>query len=182
MGNGPADLQSVWHSFVAEEIYQDKKLLDIGAGKGLSRARLESGGNVVTNQDINRAMMLNVDMVQPLETIVGIWETVTSFDAIEHHWQGIEFIKNLDRLSEQSFFFTTPNNYQHPSPWHYKPEELISAIKDIKGEIRYFGRFKGGFYDFIMEVSKDSFLKDRRIYALGIMISKKGEYVTKKTD
>lgn len=168
----PDDLQSVWHNFVGEELIKNNSILDVGAGRGLSKKRLEKGGNVVTTQDLNRSLVNKVDMVVPLNDIRGSWATITSFDVLEHVPDVVSFFSDLKRLANERIFISTPNQNIYNSPWHYQPEQLILIIENnfsSEVNIRYFGRYKGKYYDFVLEVSKEKFIKDKRIHYFGVM-------------
>lgn len=175
MTEGPKDLQSVWHKFIGNS-FDNKTILDIGAGKGLSRERLKKNNNKVTLQDANRSLMNNIDLLVSVEKIIDKFDVVVSFDVIEHVIDPDEFLRNLYRITNKYIFFTTPNNYKYPSPWHYKPEELINIINktEISNlQIRFYGRYKGEYFDFVREITKDNFLNDKKIHYIGIMLIKR---------
>ena len=126
----PDDLQSVWHNFVGEELVKNTSILDVGAGRGLSKERLEKGSNIVTTQDLNRSLIGKVDMIVPIHNIKGLWDTITSFDVLEHVPDVIYFFDSLKKLASHRIFISTPNQNVYNSPWHYKPEELILIFEN----------------------------------------------------
>lgn len=173
MGDGRADSQRVWHEYVGK-LVADKTILDVGAGIGLSKPRLENGGsNRVTTQDIDRSLMLSVDMVCNLHNMVmGIqkWDVVVAFDVIEHAPMPDTFLRQLVYLAREHVLFTTPSHKLYPHPWHFTAEVVEAMAKRVSQQPRWFARYKQGERDEIMELAEGTFLTDPSIYAFGVML------------
>jgi len=128
----PADLQIKWQEF-ASLLYEGQTILDLGAGQGKSKGRLERNGlNQVTTQDINRNLMLCVDLIMMPEDIQGEWDVVTAFDVIEHVPNPHILLSEMLRLAQKEIFFSTPNKTLFPTPWHYTFDELTNMLSGIK--------------------------------------------------
>ncbi len=177
----PKDLQKAWHEFVGKE-YTNKNIesvLDIGAGWGKSKERLQNITENVVTQDINRALMTTVDIVDFPEHIESTFDLVTSFDVIEHIPVSIrrQWIFDLFRLSNEYIFITTPNGKMHTQPWHFSPNEFLSIVSDGLGvfledvDFEYFIRMKSNDKDIISNVQKDKFLAEDS-YALGLCLKR----------
>lgn len=147
MNNLPpaADLQIIWHNF-AGSLYSDKTILDVGAGQGKSKSRLEGqGANQVTTQDINRNLMNCVDIVKELKFVEGRWDVVTAFDVIEHVPDPIYFLQNIKLLAREKLFITTPNKQIYSAPWHYTMDELLLLFRRVEmNQIEIYCRKKAG--------------------------------------
>ena len=136
---GRADCQWGWQVYAgtfAEKITSNKGLsiLDVGAGLGLSRNRLQgpSGVNKVTLQDV--APNLPVDITTPIEEIPdNSYDMVTAFDVIEHIVKDTHFLAQLNRVSKEFVIVTTPNYNisKNGNPYHvreYTPSSLINLV------------------------------------------------------
>ena len=175
MGDGSGDSQRVWHEFVGK-MFDNVSILDVGAGIGRSKDRLSRGGiNRVTTQDINRALMLDVDMITNLNNIHDKWDVVTSFDVIEHDPSPSLFLYEMLYRATQGVFFSTPNHFLYPAPWHFKPTELCSLVAEREADhdhARWFLRHRVADSDVVAEVSKEKFLNNQDAYALGVYLPK----------
>lgn len=167
--NPSADLQVIWHNYVAN-LYSKSSILDIGSGLGQSKKRLSINKNEVITLDTNRMLMDNVDLIEDISNLnENSYDHVTAFDVIEHAIDTTKFIDNVFRITKQTCFITTPNNYTHPRNWHFTPRQFLCFFKYFKfTNLRFFVRQKGAEFDIIEELDeKDFLIKDS--YALGIM-------------
>jgi len=170
----PADCQKVWHEW-AGNFFKGKTILDIGAGNGLSKERMQKNGNKVTTHDINRAMMDNVDIICNLEDIPEGYDIVTAFDVIEHVAKVDSFLYDCFGLWEEGLFFTTPNKFVINRNWHYEPHEFCSLLLESLGIGRrytFFGRFNDPGNDRIMELEEKEFMNNKEMYGMGIYVEK----------
>ena len=137
-----ADLQSAWHEYVGGRVYSHASILDVGAGQGKSKARMSQRGNVVTTQDINRNLMLCVDIVKPICQISNLmlsrFDVVTAFDVIEHVPDPEEFLYDVRKLSTHEAFITTPNKKFYPAPWHYTIDDMLLLIAALPTKQKFF--------------------------------------------
>lgn len=173
MGDGRGDLQRVWHEWVGQTT-SGKTILDVGAGIGLSKARLErDGANRVTTLDIERSMMGRVDLIADPRDLCGKWDVVTAFDVVEHVPDAEAFLRQLARLAVEAVIFTTPAWQAYPQPWHFRPEEVLALARLIGRPSRTAIRYKDGERDEILEVPEETFLSDARAYALGVAVEVK---------
>jgi 2-polyprenyl-3-methyl-5-hydroxy-6-metoxy-1,4-benzoquinol methylase len=178
MGDGRGDLQRVWHEFVGARLLPAAPIdvLDVGAGLGVSKARLAQGRHRVTTHDVNRANMANVDVIADLGALamsrVSRYDAVTAFDVIEHAPAPPLFLAHLAVLARRLVFFSTPNHAAYPHPWHFTAGEVQALAQAIPhAEIRYFRRDKTGEHDEVTEVSGEAFVVDEpRAYAFGVAI------------
>jgi len=108
---GREDFQPFWHEFVGRS-RTGHRILDVGAGLGFSRSRLENGtANWVILQDPSEGMA-EVDTHQSVYDFKSwSFHTVTAFDVIEHVDEDWPWLANLLRISSRSVIITTPN-------WH----------------------------------------------------------------
>lgn len=166
MGDGRGDLQRVWHEYVGK-MFEGVTILDVGAGIGLSKARLSNRGkNTVTTQDIDRSKMLEVDCIAYLKDIDGQWDIVTAFDVIEHAPESAVFVDEMVARARKAIFLSTPNRHLYNGPWHFYPHEL--TFKSF--ECRYLLRYREGDNDSIEEVNHDQFIESKSAYALGVLL------------
>ena len=171
MGDGGGDLQSPWHIFFGK-YFSHSTILDVGAGIGKSKQRLEANNNIVTTQDINPTRVGLVDIIDPIETIDTKFDYVVSFDVIEHVSRLKLFLEEKRRLSLQGILDTTPNWYKYPRVYHFTSVHLDILYHNIFGkcDYSYFFRIKGSESDTIESVSRDVFLNDKEAYAYGILV------------
>lgn len=169
MGDGRGDFQKVWHEFVGD-CFHNKTILDVGAGIGLSKARLAKGHNEVTTQDVERSLLGKVDLIEEIRFVEGLWDIVTAFDVIEHVPNAPRFLVELERLAAEGVFFTTPAYRMYPHPWHFTPDTLESFAYHVGASLRFFARYKCGDQDTIEEITRQRFFDDPNIYAHGIYI------------
>ena len=172
MGDGSGDLQRVWHEF-AGGLFDGKTILDVGCGRAaLSRERLARGGrNVVTLQDIDRAIMLVADLICDVKDLPGKWDIVTAFDVVEHVPDAAKFLKEIGRHAKDGIFFTTPAKLLYSQPWHFTPEEILDLAGEAKPKgRRLFARWKSGDSDVVREVDERQFVTDPTIYAHGAYV------------
>jgi len=172
-----ADLQSPWHYFVGQ-YFKRKRILDVGAGQGKSRERLDRGDNIVTTQDIDRSLMDTVNTIKPIEFLIEEkerWDIVTAFDVIEHVYDARDFVLKIYSLSTEGIFLTTPNYEMHPRPWHFKADEFVDFFDCLPDNkiFKYFMRNKTSESDDIEEIDKEEFLNNKEIYAFGLYIYRK---------
>ncbi|WP_020475840.1 class I SAM-dependent methyltransferase [Zavarzinella formosa] len=126
---GREDSQGGWQSFVGRT-KTGHRILDMGAGLGLSRARLANGGaNEVVLQDPS-VEMAAVDIHTPIHEIGSdAFTLVTAFDVIEHIEEDWAWLANALRVASHSVILTTPNYHvsQAANPHHvreYTPAQL----------------------------------------------------------
>lgn len=170
MGDGRGDFQRVWHEH-AGRIFDDKSILDVGSAIGSCKPRLAHGGrNRVTTQDIERSMMLNVDMVRDVRDIEGKWDIVTTFDVVEHAPDARAFLRELRRLAREGVLFTTPAKLLYCQPWHFTPAEIEELAGEVGTIDRWMARYREGERDEILEVSAEVFREDPTIYAHGVYV------------
>lgn len=165
MGDGSGDLQRVWHEYVGK-MFSGISILDVGAGRGLSKSRLANGVNNVTTQDINRAMMSNVDVIAELSSLSNIWDLVTAFDVIEHATRPVDFLKQMRAVARQGIFVTTPNRLVYDHPWHFTAKDFAALTEHMPAY--YYLRFKAGDSDRIEEVTRTAFLNTPDAHSLGL--------------
>lgn len=104
---GREDCQSGWQEFFGRR-FRDVSILDVGAGLGQSRKRLQAGGNRVTLQDPGPG--LPVDHQGPLTQFADrSFDVVTAFDVLEHVADGPAFLAELSRIARTAIVVTTPN-------------------------------------------------------------------------
>lgn len=143
---GRGDAQFGWHLFVGN-LYKNKRILDVGAGLGLSKSRLGVNGNSVTLQD--PAPSLPCDITSPVEDIMdGSFDVVTAFDVLEHVEKDVEFVAQLVRIAREKVVFTTPNYNisKNGNPCHvreYTPEQIVELVKPYKVEYYLIGNGSG---------------------------------------
>lgn len=131
---GREDFQRGWQQFVGQQ-FDNMSIIDVGAGLGLSKERLEVNGNVVTLQDI--AMLHTVDTHDSIAVCADDdYAIATCFDVIEHVRKDEEFVHNLLRIAWHRVIITTPNwrVSQAVNPHHvreYDPQGLFDLISDI---------------------------------------------------
>jgi len=104
--------------------------LDVGAGLGRSRERIEPHGFRVITQD--PAPDLPVDTDQPLEKIYGEFGVVSAFDVIEHVKDVPAFTKELSRLSCGYVVLSAP--FDSDSLYHFQvftPQYLLQQTSSI---------------------------------------------------
>lgn len=164
----PADLQKVWHEFVGE-MFSDFSILDVGAGQGFSKDRLSKNNNCVITQDINRNLMNNVDIICELEDVIGKWNLITAFDVIEHVPSPLKFLYDLNQISPQMIFITTPNGKVYTNPWHYTVDEMVGFIDKVfpYSSLKIYGRYKGPDYDYVKLWDKTI---DKKVHYFGFLI------------
>jgi SAM-dependent methyltransferase len=136
---GREDYQQGWQSFFGS-YFKSKSILDVGAGLGLSKKRLETGGNQVMLQDIGPG--LDVDFACSIEKIEEVFDVVTCFDVIEHVYEDTKFLESLYNLSKDGVVLTTPNyNVSRCSnKFHireYTPNGLIQLARDLTDDKIY---------------------------------------------
>jgi len=181
MGDGSGDLQKIWHVYVGKHIVSGS-VLDVGAGLGKSKGRLLIGADEVVTQDIDRARMLDVDVICPLEEITEIFDYVTAFDVIEHVPHPVSFLTHMWKRSRKGIFVTTPNAVVYPHPWHFTPAKfallLSGFVRDRQEAERvvfaYFCRCKTEQEDIIIESTWSDFLRaDSPIVGLGVLVQRR---------
>lgn len=121
--------QNLAASLLSVVTNQHQKLwLDIGAGLGLSKTRIEPHGFRCVTQDV--APGLPVDTNTPLDKLVGQFGVVSAFDVIEHIEENCleGFLLKLKNKSKR--FITVSAPYNAPSPYHFtvfSPQSLLSV-------------------------------------------------------
>jgi 2-polyprenyl-3-methyl-5-hydroxy-6-metoxy-1,4-benzoquinol methylase len=176
----PGDLQKAWHRFVVVH-YLDKdigSIIDIGAGRGKSKERLQEITENVVTQDINNALMDYVDIIEPTSNIIGGYDLVTAFDVFEHIPPSTRelWLKDLYYLSNKYLFVTTPNGAHYDMKlWCFNPCIFLGIIKDcfrnFKATFNYFIYKKDSEKEDIIQVSENEFLSNTD-QGLGIEITK----------
>ncbi|WP_020471416.1 methyltransferase domain-containing protein [Zavarzinella formosa] len=126
---GREDGQGGWQSFVGRT-KTGHRILDVGAGLGMSRDRLANGGaNHVELQD-PALQLTTVDIHNPIHEIQSDkYSLVTAFDVIEHVEEDWAWLSNALRVASYSVILTTPNYRvsQARNPHHvreYTPAQL----------------------------------------------------------
>lgn len=140
---GREDCQAGWQAFVGRS-KTGHRILDAGAGLGMSRARLANGGaNSVTLQD-PAAELAAVDTHAPLHDIgTRAYTLVTAFDVIEHVEEDWAWLAEALRVASHGVILTTPNVRvsQARNPHHvreYTPAQLywmasrLGAVLDCR--------------------------------------------------
>jgi hypothetical protein len=136
---GRWDLQGAWQTWFGQQV-RSATILDVGAGLGRSRTRLESGSNLVALQDIGPG--LPVDHACPVEALPSSFaEHVTAFDVLEHVVDDSRWLAELGRLATQSVFLSTPNVWvsRCGNPYHvreYSPPLLVERLRDVWPDAR----------------------------------------------
>ena len=134
---GREDCQQGWQEFFGRA-FRGASILDVGAGLGLSRARLSVGGNTVTTHDV--AAVSEVDLRCPLSEIPAeSFDVVTAFDVIEHVADPFEFLRELSRIARQAIVVTTPNvwKWRCANKFHIREfsppllSHMLSATPDV---------------------------------------------------
>ena len=157
---GRTDEQKFWHQFVGN-LYKNKRILDVGAGLGLSKARLGVNGNSVTLQDV--APNLPIDLNCSIDHVLDdAFDVVTAFDVLEHVEKDTDFLTQLTRIAKENVVFTTPNYNisKNANPCHvreYTPEEIVELVKPYKVECYLIGNGKGDNAKLVKDI--DVFLK-----------------------
>ena len=146
------DLQADLHFFF-DTLVQGKRVLDVGAGLGKSKARIRH--NRVTTYEPSLACAGLVDtQVCPAEP----FDLVTAFEVLEHIEDDEGFLRGLDRLATQGVFLTTPNWYisQCQSAQHYREythAEFIRLLQVVFPDVEgvwlwaYYKDAEGGWVD-----------------------------------
>lgn len=165
MGDGSGDSQAPWQEFFGLH-YAGQSILDVGAGRGLSKDRLAAGGNRVTTIEIERSRMLDVDRIADVRDVTGKWDVVTAFDVIEHVPDARAFLDRLIDRARRYVVITTPSYRLYPQPWHFSPAEVAAWAADHKA--CWFARYKAGDIDRIEEIDQARHLSDPAIYAHGL--------------
>ncbi len=143
---GREDFQSGWQNWVGNR-YFSKRILDVGAGLGKSRFRLQRNGNVAHLQDI--APKMPVDITVPIDIIPPeSYDVVTAFDVIEHIEQDVNFLAEMVRISREAVIITTPNFNvsQNKNPYHvreYTPFALTKLLDFYNVELYIAGDGNG---------------------------------------
>lgn len=128
---GRYDSQVRWHIFVGQH-FNKCSILDIGAGLGQSKKRLEAGNNTVTLQDVFPGA--NVDITKDTWTIPDkSYDVVTAFDVIEHIVDDWNFLEELVRIARKNVVLTTPNRlvFNCGNKYHvreYSPREFDDLL------------------------------------------------------
>lgn len=131
---GRDDCQSGWHPMVAR-LFADRDLLDVGAGLGLSRARLGPAVRRLRLQE--PAPGLAVDLVTPIDELPTEYaEVVTAFNVLERVGTDRKFVEGLLRISSDAVFLTTPNWLvsRAVDPHHcreYTPAQLLALLDGL---------------------------------------------------
>jgi 2-polyprenyl-3-methyl-5-hydroxy-6-metoxy-1,4-benzoquinol methylase len=139
--DGREDMQSYWHNFIVKHI-KNSTVLDVGAGLGGSRKRLEEGGNTVFTQEPGPE--LPADFKQDISEIEdSAFDYVTNFDVIEHVEKDEEFLGHLFRVAKKGVFIATPNFHvsQNRNPYHvreYTPTQFVNIGKKFTEKMRCF--------------------------------------------
>ncbi len=136
---GREDAQAGWHAFIGRK-YANQSILDVGAGLGLSRERMQmnngvANGNRVTLQDLGPG--LAVDLRCDVSEISDqAYDLVTCFDVLEHVLDPLPFVTHLARIAKFEAFITTPNwdVFHAGNDFHcceYTPQQLLYLFKDL---------------------------------------------------
>jgi hypothetical protein len=171
MGDGSGDFQISWHTYFGK-YFSSASILDVGAGIGKSKQRLQYNLNNVTTQDINPDRKGLVDILQPIEEITTKFDYVVSFDVIEHVDDQYKFLIEKKRLSTIGVLDTTPNWYLYPRDWHFTSSQFYELYLGMFGDsyrYSYFFRIKTSDRDYVEETTQQSFLDDKTKYAYGIL-------------
>jgi hypothetical protein len=175
MGDGSGDLQIPWQVYFGKFFYA-VSILDVGAGIGKSKPRLQYNLNAVVTQDINPIREGLVDTIKPIEEITTEFDYVVSFDVIEHVENWESFLKEKKRLAIKGSLDTTPNWHMYPTTWHFTAVQFYDMYYTIFNddyEYRYFFRIRGNGLDYIEETSKSIFLDDKTTSAYGLLATKR---------
>lgn len=138
---GREDMQLYWHNFIVKHI-KNSTVLDVGAGLGGSKKRLELGGNIVSTQE--PAPNLPADYKEDISKIANSsFDYVTNFDVIEHVEKDEVFLGHLFRVARKGVFVATPNFHvsRNRNPHHireYTPPEFVSIGKKFTDKMRCF--------------------------------------------
>lgn len=128
------DWQAGWHEHVGQSL-SGKTVLDVGAGNGLSKPRLEANGNCITTQE--PAHLAGVDTHDDVYSFShDSFDVVTAFDVIEHVQEDWPFLNQLLGISRESVILTTPNyrvsgarNASHVR--EYTPPQLLAMCESL---------------------------------------------------
>lgn len=171
--SGREDYQHGWHEFFSKA-FEKKTILDVGAGLGGSKNRMEKEGHIVTTQDV--APKLPVDISIPISEIESkTFDIVTAFDVIEHIDEDLDFMKDLWRISVEGIFLSTPNyniskcrNSCHVR--EYTPKQLLILSSFFSTKTRTWASFMNHGYSPILLEDKE-FINTKG-KSLGIFIKK----------
>lgn len=137
------DLQADLHVFF-NTLVHGKRVLDVGAGLGRSKARVTS--NAVTTYEPSPYCRAYVDTAVLPTTP---FDVVTAFEVLEHVEDDLAFLRQLDALATQAIFLTTPNWYvaRCQSDYHYReytPDEFVTTLRIVwpRASIRWFCYYK----------------------------------------
>ena len=102
--------------------------LDVGAGLGASKYRIEQHGFKCITQDL--APDLPVDTYKPLELVDGLFEVVSAFDVLEHIEENNvqAFLSLLKSKSRNYVVISSP--YDAESQYHFTvftPQTLLAS-------------------------------------------------------
>ena len=133
-GAGRYDCQRGWHHYFGR-YFQNQKILDVGAGTGLSKPRLAVGNNHVELQDLAPSMPVDWDC-DVTQIPSQSFDVVTSFDVMEHVPETLSFLRELVRIAKSAIVLTTPNAWiSHcGNPFHvreYTPPQLLHLISQL---------------------------------------------------
>lgn len=123
---------------------KQKMWLDVGAGLGLSKKRIEPHGFRCLTQD--PAPSLPVDISNPIHEVLGAFGVVSAFDVLEHipRENTHDFLANLRRLSDGYVVLSVP--YQAESQYHFSvfsPQELLWTCMRLGDLICAYDLFDG---------------------------------------
>jgi hypothetical protein len=124
------DLQADLHFFF-DTLVTGKRVLDVGAGLGKSKARIRH--NRVITYEPSPACRGLVDLA---EWPTAPYDVVTAFEVLEHVQDDAGFLRQLESLATQAIFLTTPNWHvaQCQSADHYReytPDEFGGLIETV---------------------------------------------------
>jgi 2-polyprenyl-3-methyl-5-hydroxy-6-metoxy-1,4-benzoquinol methylase len=147
--DGPAgrdDCQFGWQQWIGT-FFNNRTILDVGAGLGFSRDRLAAGGNELVLQD--PAPGTPVDIHQDVAHLVRRhFDIVTAFDVIEHVAEDSAFLWQLCSIARHAVVITTPNFdvSKAANPFHvreYSPKEFLDLIAGLPVSLLVAGNSNG---------------------------------------
>lgn len=151
----------------ATRYIKHSSVLDISCGSGYGAFEMARYASSVTGVDIDNdtieycARTYKKDNLSffttPAETcderLIGVFDTIVSFETVEHTKDGVRFIKHLLQYMRPggTLILSTPNNFMrhHPSknPFHvyeYEIRELYAILQRLatRANIEVFGQYK----------------------------------------
>ena len=129
---GREDAQGIWHDTVAG-YFNNVSILDVGAGLGQSKARMNIRGITITTQDPGPG--LSVDISCLIEQVPDkSFDVVTAFDVIEHIVDMDNFVTHMHRIARKYIVLTTPNFLVTCNTHVYHHREMTPAeLTDLVG-------------------------------------------------